>query len=423
MKQKLKNILPKSEFARNVLTLMTGTTVAQAVPIAISPVLTRVYGPEDFGLLALYTSILMVFSSLVAGRYELSILIPKNENHAKHLVVSSLAISFFVCCILFTIIVLFADKITSLLANRDIYSWLYVLPLNIFITSAISILYFWENRKKQYKVLSSSQVLQSTSQAVTNLSLGYFFKYNAGLICGLLFGNLLSFFYLLKKTSKDFRLNMFKKNKAIVLLKKYNKFPKFMLPSGLLENLSGQLPVFLLGVFFSQTIVGFFALSQRIVRVPVMFIGSAVGNVFRQEASEHFALNGECRGVFISTFKKLLIISVIPFIIFGLIAPYLFAFIFGEQWKIAGEYAQILTPLFLLQFIVSPLSSMFMIAEKQEYDLYIQIYLILSVSLALVLGGYFDSVRLSLVAFCFVYSMKYLFELYKSFKFSCGIDK
>jgi len=43
----------KSEFAKNVLTLMTGTTIAQAIPIAISPILTRIYTPEDFGVFAL----------------------------------------------------------------------------------------------------------------------------------------------------------------------------------------------------------------------------------------------------------------------------------------------------------------------------------------------------------------------------------
>ena len=48
----LDKLKPKSEFSRNVLTLMTGTTIAQAIPIAISPILTRIYTPEDFGVFA-----------------------------------------------------------------------------------------------------------------------------------------------------------------------------------------------------------------------------------------------------------------------------------------------------------------------------------------------------------------------------------
>ena len=89
----INKLKPKSEFSRNVLTLMTGTTIAQAIPIAISPILTRIYTPEEFGVFALYLSIIMLFSSLVAGKYELSILIPKHDKNAKNLVLLSISIS------------------------------------------------------------------------------------------------------------------------------------------------------------------------------------------------------------------------------------------------------------------------------------------------------------------------------------------
>ncbi len=61
-------IKPKSEFSRNVLTLMTVTTIAQAIPIAISPILTRIYTPEDFGVFALFLAILGVFSVVASAR-------------------------------------------------------------------------------------------------------------------------------------------------------------------------------------------------------------------------------------------------------------------------------------------------------------------------------------------------------------------
>ena len=45
----IKRLKPKSEFGRNVLTLLTGTTVAQIIPMASMPILTRLYVPEEFG--------------------------------------------------------------------------------------------------------------------------------------------------------------------------------------------------------------------------------------------------------------------------------------------------------------------------------------------------------------------------------------
>ena len=78
----LTKLKPKSEFTRNVLTLMTGTTIAQAIPIAISPILTRLYTPKDFGVLALFVAITSIFGSIANGRYELAIMLPKKDEDA-----------------------------------------------------------------------------------------------------------------------------------------------------------------------------------------------------------------------------------------------------------------------------------------------------------------------------------------------------
>jgi O-antigen/teichoic acid export membrane protein len=261
--------------------------------------------------------------------------------------------------------------------------------------------------------------LQSSIQGATNITVGLISKINAGLILGTILGGIVSIFYLFTKTKNDFvefKLNI---SRSLILMKKYIKFPKFMVLSGLLENFSAQLPIFMLGSFFGSSVVGFYSLSQRIIRLPIMLIGTSIGNVFRQEASLHLAKDGNCRNIFKNTFKKLFVIATIPFIIFFFSAPELFAFVFGEKWEIAGKYAQILTLLFYLQFIVSPLSSMFMIAEKQQYDLLMQIYLVLSVFMSFIVGyKYFNSIEISLYIFTFVYSLKYIFELIMSYKFT-----
>ena len=61
---------------------MTGTSLAQAIPIIISPILTRIYTPEDFGLLALFLSITNIIGSVANGRYELAIMLPKEDEDA-----------------------------------------------------------------------------------------------------------------------------------------------------------------------------------------------------------------------------------------------------------------------------------------------------------------------------------------------------
>ena len=415
---------PKSEFSRNILTLMTGTTIAQAIPIAISPILTRIYTPEDFGVFALYLSVVMLFASLVAGRYELAILLPKRNGHAKFIMLASVIIGLFVSLILLFFIILFIDDIVIILKSESIRFWLYLAPFNVFLMSVINSLNYWFNREKNYRVISSSSVVRSSVQGFSNIVLGFFAKIPAGLILGTFLGGVTSLYFILKKGGLVIDRETFNKPRIFVLLKKYIRFPKYMIASGLLENLSSQMPVFLIGALFSTSFVGFFSLSQRIIRVPIMLIGSSIGQVFRQQASYDLNEYGTCRPVFIKTLKSLVYISTIPFLAFYFLAPDFFALVFGSEWRVAGDYAQIMTVLFYLQFITSPVSSMFMIAQKQNYDLYMQIYLLISVISSFYLGYYtYGSIVASLYIFTFVYSLKYVFELIMSYRFTVGAGK
>lgn len=415
---------PKSEFSRNILTLMTGTTIAQAIPIAISPILTRIYSPEDFGVFALYLSAVMLFGSLVAGRYELAILLPKRNHHAKLILMASVIISLLVSLILLLFIIFFIDDIVFILKSESIRYWLYLAPFNVFLVSIINSLNYWYNREKKYGVMSNANVVRSSVQGFSNIILGFFAKISAGLIIGTFLGGITSLLFLLKKGGLVFGRNTYNKQRLLALLKKYIRFPKYMVVSGLLENLSSQMPVFLIGALFSTSFVGFYSLSQRIIRVPIMLIGSSIGQVFRQQASHDLNEHGTCRPVFIKTLRTLVYISTIPFLVFFILAPDFFALVFGSEWRVAGDYAQIMTVLFYLQFITSPVSSMFMIAQKQNYDLYMQIYLVISVTSSFYLGYYVcGSIIASLYVFTFAYSLKYIFELIMSYRFTVSTVK
>jgi len=415
----ISKLKPKSEFTRNVLTLMTGTTIAQGIPIAISPILTRIYTPEDFGIFALYMSLLMVFGNLAAGRYEVAILLPKNNTDAMHIVVASIVLSFITSFILFVVVLGFHDDIMTIIENKKISLWLYLLPFNIFMFSVAAILYYWANRKKEYKILARNQILKSSSQGIVNILVGYLSKIPAGLISGTITGTIFSVIFLSKNAKKDFDKFIFSKHRAILLLSKYKNFPKYLIVSNFLESLSIQLPIMLIGSFFDITILGFYALSQRIVKIPLMFIGSSIGSVFRQKASELLATQGSCRVLYLSTMKRMFMFGTIPFIIFYFIAPDMFVFIFGEEWRVAGEYAQLLTPLFYFEFILYPLRIMFIVAEQQAYTVYIQIYAIISVVVAFFIGKYyFQSVEAALIILTILYLIKNIYELIISYKFT-----
>lgn len=416
----IKRLKPKSEFSRNVLTLMTGTTIAQALPIAAAPILTRIFTPEDFGLFAFYFAIVTILAVLATARYELAIVLPKRRDDAYQIVIMSWAISSAVSLLTLFMILLFESQIVGLLNNPKIANWLYWIPLSIFLTGVYQSLYYWFNREKGYRDMANSRIVQSSTMVVSQVGFGFLTKLSAlGLILGQVIGQVLATFYMGQKFIKNTRnMHKPKRLKQFSLAKRYINFPRFLVLAHTMNASSRQLPNVFFNIFFSATVAGFYLLIQRVISAPLSIIGSAIGDVFRQQASKAYAERGECIYEYKKTFKKLLIISLVPFGAFVFIAPDLFAIVFGKNWRQAGEYAQILMPMFFLQFVASPLSVLFIVAEKQKEDLLMQIVLLSGIILSFFLT---KDIGLVLVFISVTYSSVYFWVIYKTHKFSKGI--
>jgi len=412
----------KSEFNKNVLTLMTGTTVAQAIPIAISPILTRLYTPEDFGVFAIFLAITSVLGNIANARYELAILLPKKNEDA----INIFALGFIITCtisIFILILVIFLnDYFVNLLGNKEIGFWLYFVPLAVFFSALYNLLYYFNNRIKNYKDLRNATILKSIILVIIQLSFGFVKSGASGLISGQLLSNIFVNLRLIKNILKNKVLvSKISKAKMIALANKYKKFPKYLLVAHGINSLSAQSQIILFSNFFSTNIVGFLAFTQRTLSVPTSIIAESIGNVFRQEAITCYNKNKECLEIYISTFKKLLIIAILPFSILFFLSPVIFVVIFGESWRIAGEYAQVLTPMYFLQFVISPLSQMYIIAEKQKLDLYWQIYLLVSVISSVFISYYlFKDAYISLIVFAIAYSVAYLVSIVFTYNFAKG---
>jgi O-antigen/teichoic acid export membrane protein len=206
------------------------------------------------------------------------------------------------------------------------------------------------------------------------------------------------------------------------LAKRYYKFPLYAVPSDFLNSAAQQVPVLLLSNYFGMTVVGFYALTQRVLSLPLSFLAASMTDVFRQRASSDFAKTGDCRRIFVKTFKSLLAFAAGPSVLFFLLAPWLFSVAFGSKWRVAGEYAQLMAPLFFLRFVVSPLTYVFYIAEKQYYDLAGQVILLVCSLASIRVGALYNSPKLSISLFSGCYSAVYLAYLVASFAFSRQAD-
>jgi O-antigen/teichoic acid export membrane protein len=422
---RIKQLSPSGNpsFSRNVIILMTGTIIAQAIPLAVSPFLARIFSPEDFGLFALYFSISQIICVFITGRYESAIILPEDDDDSVNIVSLSVFITFLVTIVSLLLILVSRFLLEELLKRSGLYNYILLMPLTVFSIGIYNTFNLWLNRRKHFNNISAGKIVRSVFSSGLSIGFGFTLVKSGGLIIADTIGQFIAGSYVFFRSLKydRFRIKSISAARMKAMAKRYVQFPKFNVVSGFFEKGAGQIPVILLSSFFGASVTGFFSLSQRIIAAPGSLIGVSVGDVFRQHASIEFKENGNCHVTFLKLFRLLLIIAAVPFTVILLFSPFLFSFVFGAEWRIAGEYAQIMTVMFFLSFVVSPLSNMFIIAEKQNIDLIIQIILFSLVTLSFI-SGYkiFNHPKTALALYTIVYSIKYCVEFYLSMQFSKG---
>jgi O-antigen/teichoic acid export membrane protein len=416
----LRSRFSKGRFARNTLIMMTGTGLAQAVSIAVAPILTRLYSPSDFGVLALYTSVSSLIGVLATGRYDTAIMLPEKDEDAMSLVAVSLSLTIAVGLASFGLVVCLNQAIARWLGSADVAPWLYLIPISVLVGGLYQAMYCWSVRRGQFKRVSAGKLSGASVGAVTTVGSGLIHPSIGGLILGGA-ANQASAAGILawQLRGEDWhKVTHMAWSTIRASAKRYHRFPLYSLPADFVNVAAQQAPVILLSNFFGTTVVGFYSITQRALGLPLNLIASSITDVFRQRASADFAKQGSCRGIYVKTFRSLLAFSLIPFLVFFFTAPWLFSLIFGTHWRIAGEYAQIMAPLFFLRFVVSPLSYVLYVAGEQVYDLLGQVVLLMGSVASVWVGAVHGDPKLSLLLFSMSYSLVYLYYLAVSFRFS-----
>lgn len=372
----IKRLKPKSEFSRNVLTLMTGTTIAQAIPIAITPILTRLYTPEDFGLLALFVAVTAIFGSIANGRYELAIMLPEEDEDAINIAALGLLIALVFSIVLLIPAIFLNGQITNLLGNQEIGFWLYFVPFIVLMTGLNNVLNYLNTRKKLYKDIAKANVYQSTAMAPVQLGVVFIKTGATGLITGQILSLIVANYQLAKNTQANYDLNQIKKTEVKRLAKRYVDFPKFSMWAVLANSLAYNLTNILISIYYSVATLGLYSLAQRMLGMPASLIGRSIGQVYFQEATKEKQETGKAVNTFNKTSKKLFMLSVVMFTPLYFLLPTVFGIVFGTEWRIAGEYGQIILPFVAMQFIAAALSLTNSIFEKEKIALAWQVGLL-----------------------------------------------
>ena len=387
----------KSDFGKNVVTLMTGTTIAQIVPVALTPVLTRIFSPEEFGAFAFFASIisfLLVFSS---GRYEQAIVLPKEDKEAINILGLCFSLLGIFTGFLYLILFLFSSSIINLLNTPSLDKWLWIVPITMLFAGSYRILTFWSNRKKRFKGTSNSMIAQTTGRISTQfigglakLSLwsswkklssffGEMFKSTyvlpqgidpigigtlaLSLLVGFAFGTLTLTYKFIKidrQLLRDIKRSEMKRQAKI-----HDKFHKINALHALTDEFKNLGVNSTILYAFNESILGFYSMTFRVLRAPLTVIGNSFAQVFYQKAAEMHANKQPFVNLVNKTVKRLFIIALPIFTIILIFGPDLFALVLGEKWRTAGEYTQFLTPWLFLNFVISPIQQVAIILNRQ----------------------------------------------------------
>lgn len=368
-------MIEKKEYNKNIAILMTGTTVAQAIPIAISPILTRIYTPHDFGVFAVFLALSYILGSIVNARYELAILLPRKDEDAIHIMALGLVIAFGLSITVWVVIILFKNQIYHYFEDSNLATWIYLVPCSIFVIGIYNLSTYYNNRKKQFKNMAHANFYKSLSMSCLHLIFG-FFTGAFGLIVGYMVGMVTAIWVLIKKTKENECNYKFSKLKMIALAKRYKKFPQYSMWAILANKLAFNFTEVLISLFFSMSTLGHYTIVQRVLGVPSTLLGTAVSQVFFNQSADEKKLSGHVIKTLKYTLLKLFFIGLIIFSFIFFISEDLFALVFGEEWKIAGVYAKILIPLFFIRFVVSSISSVEIVMEKQNLGLVFNLLLL-----------------------------------------------
>lgn len=408
-------------FRRNASLLLSGTLASIFINTLTMPILSRIYSPQQFGVLALFTSITSVAALVATGQYELAITLPEKKRSSLNLSVLAMLLTLVVCILMFLLLAVFKDTLINTIPSSNVESWLFILPLSVFVLGVSQVAYYWAIYRQGFKKLALNSGHKAIFVGIFQLLFATFIAFkDIGLIIGQVLGQLFATALLIFPFYREEKAALATMKPADIKEEglRYKNFPIFSLPASLINMTANQLPVILLAWFFDMTIVGQFSLSQRLIGVPGSLISHSILGVFKERASRDYRETRSCRDIYIKTLRTLIRISIIPFLVIFVGVRQTIPAVLGQEWAAAGVYAQTLTVMFFFRFIASPLSYVLIVAEKQRINLLWQTCLLIFTVLSIYAGKRAGDPSLSMTAFSVSYSALYLLMLYISYRYS-----
>lgn len=408
-----KSIFTKGSFAQNFAFNFSGKAIGILAQVAFAPLLARIYGPEAYGVFAVFNATAANLALVSTLRLEGALILPKDDDEFNPLVKSVFIISFFSSLLITAITIVSKDSIETLFDGKKVGNLFYALGPFIFLVCTFQITNNWVIRKKAFKDAFHYGIPISIGSKVFNLLYGLLSK---GAAYGLILSDAvmrivtigIRFKYIIKDRSFTATPLSWAAFKAT--LKKYKQFPLFDMPGNWINALSSQLPIYLLTIGFGANPVGQFGFAASLLDIPMSMLGNAISPVFLQKAQETYLSKPEkIPELTVQLYQKLLLVGLLPFSFITVFGDKVFQWVFGEKWYLAGVFAGYLGFYYLFRLISSPMTSIFVILNKQNKFIYFHLFLFAGRAASLSIGLFLlKSVTWAVLLFSAFNSVAYL---------------
>ncbi|MEX0331051.1 MAG: lipopolysaccharide biosynthesis protein [Puniceicoccaceae bacterium] len=408
--------LVRSNFLKSVALVAGGTAISQLIGISATPVITRLYGPEAFGVVGSFLAFVTMLKPVISMSYPIAIVLPPEEAEARDLVRLSVAIAFSTCVVVLLVLIAFGDAIRPLLALESISSLILLVPAVLLVMEVVQSSQYWLIRHKLFKTVAMVNVLNAVFQNGGKIILGLFWATGAGLIWATFAGVLAQALVMIRSIRKSGTwqspepgTKTIEVSRLVDLAGEYKDFPLYRCPQIFINSISQSLPVLMLAGFFGPASAGFYTLARQIVAAPVRLIGTSVSEVFYPRIVDAVNSGESPKQLLVKATAMMALVGLFPFGIIILFGPYIFSLVFGSEWYHAGVYARWISLWMYFGFLNRPSVATIPSLGLQRGLLIYEVFSTGSKILALGLGFlYFKDDVISVAIFCVFGSIAYL---------------
>ncbi|KAB1065714.1 lipopolysaccharide biosynthesis protein [Salibacter halophilus] len=415
----------KNDFIKDFSTLFSGTLIASALPLLFSPIISRLYTPEQFGVFAIVSAVVSSISNVAGGRYEMAVMLPKKGSDSKALVRLAAFISLLISLLILLIIFLFKGDILKLLNAEILGNTIYIIPPLLWVMALFKPFNYWLNRNRLYSKNAIAKVVQGGGISIFTVLLGYW-----GLKDGLVFGYFSGWLAFIGLVLIFLSISGFFKEKISVdriirVARTYKQFPRLNVLSTFLNDTASHIIIFMITIFFTVEQTGYYNFSRQYLFVPLSLLSMTLSNVYFQRIAHKINTRESLKNEFSTIIKILLSIGIFVILIISTFGEDLFVFFFGESWKRSGELATILIFGFVFKFMISPFGQLLIALKRLKLALIFPVlYVILMLTLYFYRSVDFDLFIKMLVLFeVLAYSVYFVLTLYSLREYEKGILK